>query len=111
MQHIIVLGFIGVDFVTGSIMAIKAGDFTSTKMREGLYRKFGSILIIVMSLLINYAQRYFSLGINVDVNLAVESYIILMEITSIIENVGKINPNILPEKIKKILGKFEDRKK
>lgn len=110
MQHIIVLGFIGTDFLTGAIMAIKEGNFTSTKMREGLYRKFGSIVIIVMSLLIDYAQRYFSLGINVDVSLAVEGYIIIMEIASIIENVGKINPNILPEKIKKILGKFEENK-
>lgn len=108
MQHIIVLCFIGVDFATGAIMAMKSGDFSSSKMREGLYRKFGSILIIIMSLLIDYAQRYFSLGINVEVNIAVEGYIILMEITSIIENVGKINPNILPEKIKKILGKFGD---
>lgn len=110
MQHIIVLGFIGIDFLTGAIMAIKEGNFTSTKMREGLYRKFGSIVIIVMSLLIDYAQRYFSLGINVDVSLAVEGYIIIMEIASIIENVGKINPNILLEKIKKILGKFEENK-
>lgn len=107
MQHLLVLGFIAIDFITGIIMAIKQGDFNSTKMREGLFHKFGSVLIIATSLLINYAQQHFNLGFSVDVNIAVECYIILMEITSIIENVGKINPNILPDKIKEILGKFK----
>ena len=106
MQHLIVLGFITIDFITGAIMAMKDGEFNSTKMRQGLYHKFGSIIIIITSLLINYAQKYLNLGFSLDVNIAVECYIVLMEITSIIENIGKINPKILPEKIKELLGKL-----
>ena len=39
MRICIVLIFIVVDFFTGILLALKNGEFTSKKMREGLYNR------------------------------------------------------------------------
>ena len=73
-------------------------------MRKGLYHKFGSIMLVVLAYLIDYAQRYVDLGFQVPIAAGVCVYIILMELGSIVENIGKINPDLLPEKVRAILG-------
>lgn len=45
-----------------------------------------------------------NLGFQVPVASGVCVYIILMELGSIIEKIGKINPDLLPNQIRKVLG-------
>ena len=108
--YAIAFAFIVLDFLTGIIKAFATNSFTSTKMREGLFHKVGLILCMILGGLVDFAQGYLDLGVSVPVAAAICVYICLMEITSIIENVCKINPQIVPEKLVSLFGglKTED---
>ena len=49
------------------------------------------------------------LGVAVPVAAAICAYICLMEITSIIENACKINPNLILEKLAAMFGGLKDK--
>lgn len=108
MIYVIVAGFIALDMVTGIIKAFKEKNYTSSVMREGLFHKVGSILCVAFATLIDYAQTFLDLGVSVPVCVGVCSYIVLMEIGSIIENVCAINPDIMPNKLKAYFQKLSD---
>ena len=92
--------------VTGVIKALKNKCFTSSIMREGLFHKCGSVLCVVFAVLVDYAQKFIDIGVEIPVALTVCGYIIIMEIGSIIENVCSINPEILPDKLKSYFTKL-----
>ena len=107
MQFVTVGAFIVLDFATGIVKAFKQKSYTSTTMREGLWHKCGSILCIMFGALADYAQRFFDIGIELPVLTAICTYIVLMECGSIVENIGAINPNILPDKLKEFFSKLK----
>ena len=109
MVYVMTGAFILLDMITGLIKAFKEKKYTSTIMREGLFHKAGSILIIVFGCLVDYAQTLVDLGVTIPVATSLCAYIILMEIGSIIENVCVINPCILPEKIKAYFDKLSTK--
>lgn len=109
MLYLITGLFILLDMLTGLCKAFKEKDYTSSVMREGLYHKFGSILCIVLAVLVDYAQGIVDLGVTIPVALSVCGYIILMEVGSIIENVCKINPQIMPDKLKAYFQKLSKK--
>ena len=108
MVYIMTGAFILLDLITGLIKSFKEKNYTSTIMREGLYHKGGSILIVMFGWLVDYAQTFVDIGITIPVATSLCVYIILMEIGSIIENVCTINPNILPEKIRSYFKKLSN---
>ena len=108
MVYIISGAFILMDLLTGIVKALKGKKFTSTLMREGLYHKAGSILCILLGVLVDYAQTTIDLGVAVPVTIPICSYIVLMEIGSIIENVSEINPEIIPAKLKSYFIKLRE---
>ena len=102
--YAIAFAFIALDFVTGLIKALATHSFTSTQMRQGLFHKVALLLCMILGFLVDHAQGYIDLGITVPVAAAVCVYICLMEITSIIENICKINPEIVPDKLAALFG-------
>ena len=102
--YLITLAFIALDFVTGWIKALATHSFSSTKMREGLYHKVSLVLCMILGGLVDFAQGYIDMGVTVPVAGAICVYICLMETTSIIENVCKINPQIVPDKLAALFG-------
>ena len=104
MAFIITFAFIVLDFASGMVKAFATNKFTSTKMREGLFHKIGLLLCIVLGYMIDYAQAYLDLGFTAPVAIAICVYITLMEIASIVENLCKINPEIMPDKLTEIFG-------
>lgn len=104
MLPIITCVFIVFDLVSGGVDACANHVWKSAEMRKGLYHKFGSIMLVVLAYLIDYAQKFVDLGFQVPVAAGVCVYIILMELGSIVENIGGINPDLLPDKIRAILG-------
>ena len=108
--YFITFAFIVLDFATGLTKAFATKTFTSTKMREGLFHKVGLILCMILGFLVDYAQGYVDLGLSVPVAAAVCVYICLMEVTSIIENICKINPDILPDKLAALFGGLDKNK-
>lgn len=107
MLYALVFAFIVLDFCTGVIKALKQHVFTSSIMREGLFHKIASLSCIILAVLMDYAQAYIDLGIKVPITNAVCAYIILMEVGSIIENVGKINPKLIPSKLRAMFLKID----
>lgn len=105
MSIVIVMLFIALDFITGIVMAVKNSNFNSSIMRDGLFNKFGEIVIVAVGFLIDYGQTYLDMGFSVPVLESICVYIILMEIGSILENVSRINKSLVPEKIREILEK------
>lgn len=104
MLPLITCIFVVFDLVSGGVAACTNHEWKSSEMRKGLYHKFGSIMLVVLAYLIDYAQRYVDLGFQVPIAAGVCVYIILMELGSIVENIGKINPDLLPDKVRAILG-------
>lgn len=102
--YVIVAAFIVLDFVTGMAKALATQTFSSTKMREGLWHKTSLVLVVVLGVLVDYAQGYLDLGITLPVAGAVCTYISLMEISSILENVCKIYPDLMPDKLHQLFG-------
>ncbi|MCD8127695.1 MAG: phage holin family protein [Clostridiales bacterium] len=78
--------------------------FSSSIMREGLYHKIGLLLVILLGVLVDYAQGWLELGMSVPVAGAVCAYIVIMEIGSSLENICKINPDLMPDKLTALFG-------
>lgn len=110
MVVIISLCFVALDMATGVIKAIKDKTFSSSVMREGLFHKAGSLLVLSLAVMCDYCQKYIDLGFHVPLTNAICTYIIIMEIGSTIENIGKINPNLIPETIRKYFFKLSKEK-
>lgn len=85
---------IGFDVLTGWIKAIYKGDFKSSAMRHGLLSKVAEMLILFLM----YVFEYFLPRINIDIGLPVVgivgAYIVIMELSSVIENIGAVNPQL-----------------
>lgn len=106
MVYCVVGCFIVLDFITGIVKALKQKNFNSSVMREGLFHKSASILCVLLGVLVDYAQTLVDLGFSVPCATAICTYIILMEFASIAENLGQINPNLLPEKLREHFTKL-----
>ena len=111
MQMGVVGVFIVADFVTGIVKAVKCKQFSSENMREGLYHKCAELFAMIFTFFIQFALPKIGFTINFPLSAMIVSYISIMEIGSIIENVGIINPQLvgpLSEIFEKIGGKKDD---
>lgn len=97
-HELIVIGIvfllIVIDYVTGVVNAIMHGELSSERMRQGLGHKFAYLTVICVALIVEYGSNYINLGIELPVFIPVCAGICLIEITSIMENCVKINPEL-----------------
>lgn len=113
MHELIVIGIVFIltliDYVTGIVNAIMHGELSSERMRQGLGHKFAYLTVICVALIVEYGSGYINLGIELPVFMPVCVGICLIEITSIMENCTKINPELSKSNILNILkvGKKE----
>ena len=96
--------FIALDFLTGIVKAFATRSYKSTVMRTGLFHKVSLLLVMVLGILVDFAQGYLDLGVSIPVGGAICAYIVLMEIGSSLENVCEINPEIMPNQLTAIFG-------
>lgn len=89
-----VLVFIIMDYVTGVINAVMHGKLSSTKMREGLGSKFTYLCVFFIACFIDFEMRHIDIGFHSALTPLVTVGIVLIELSSIIENIGKINPEL-----------------
>lgn len=98
IHELIVIGIVFllvlIDYITGVVNAIMHGELSSKKMRQGLGHKFTYLAIICVALIVEYGSDYINLGIGLPVFIPVCGGICLIEITSIMENCVKINPDL-----------------
>lgn len=104
---LLTLLFIVIDFVTGITKSLYLKQFSSSVMREGLFHKVAFLFAITVGYLIDYAGVYIDLNIGVSIANFMCGYIIVMEIGSTLENLGAMNPDLIPSKIRDAFIKIE----
>lgn len=99
---LIPVAMMAIDIVTGLLYAWSTKSFESAKMRTGLAKKCGEILIILVGMLFVY-------GTNIPTYIltGISAYIIFMELMSILENLDKLGVPI-PAAISKVLNNVDD---
>lgn len=88
------------DIVTGWIQASINRTWDSTKMRVGLFRKSGELLVIVVAYVICIA-----VSLPFDISAFIAIYIIAMELISICENLDQAGlpvPTWITRRLKKV---------
>lgn len=86
--------------LTGIIAGVKNKDIQSSKLRDGLFKKVGFIFCYLLAWLIDTQGDSIGLSIGVSLLPIIVLYVVLTEITSIVENICKINTDLVPEKLK-----------
>lgn len=108
IHELIVIGIVFllvlIDYVTGVVNAVMHGELSSEKMRQGLGHKFAYLAIICVALLVEYGSDFINLGIELPIFIPVCASICLIEITSIMENCIKINPELSSSNILNIFN-------
>lgn len=89
------VAFMMVDVFTGILKAVKNKELSSTRAREGMYKKASFILFIAFGYLADYAMNYVDLGFNFPAAATICTLIILTEAISVLENLGQINPDLV----------------
>lgn len=97
---IIVLAAIAADIATGLIAALYKREFKSSVMREGLFHKVGEVCAVALLYGLEYAQPIIGIDTGLPLFAVGCGYLVLMEVGSTLENIGKFTPG-LPDIIKK----------
>ena len=95
-----------VDYLTGFLKAYKKKKIISSKMRDGLIKKFGEMMMIIVSVILQYL-----VGIPVYISVSISAYIVIMELISISENLGEMGvpiPNWLTNRLKVLVEDEEN---
>lgn len=88
------------DIITGWLQATINGTWDSTKMRVGLFRKSGELLVIIIAYVI-----YAAISLPFDVPAFIAGYIIIMELISVCENLDQAGlpvPRWVTRKLRKV---------
>ena len=91
---IIVLVAIVADIVTGLIAALYKKEFASSVMREGLFHKVGEVCAVALLYGLEYAQPIIGIDTGLPLFAVGCGYLVLMEVGSILENIGKFTPSL-----------------
>ena len=103
------LALMTADIVTGWIQASINNTWDSTKMRVGLFRKSGELLVVIVAYVI-----YAAISLPGDVPAFVASYIVIMEVISVFENLDQAGipvPHWITRKLKKVADDLTEDEK
>lgn len=107
---IIALIFNALDLITGIITAIENKDIQSAKLRDGLFKKVGFMLCYFVAWLVDTYGSRIGFQFGVPILPAIILYVCTTELVSILENICKINPDILPEKLMELFHITDTKK-
>lgn len=96
---IVALIFNALDLVTGLVSAVKSKDIQSSKLRDGLFKKVGFIFCYFVAWLVDTQGNVIGFQLGVTILPIIILYVCTTELVSILENISKINSDILPEKL------------
>lgn len=106
----VLIGLMAADVATGYLAALKNNVVSSSIMREGLFKKSGTMCVLLLALAIEHVGVL--VGIDSTVCLAVaglvSAMIALMEVTSILENACVLNPDLPIAKLFAVFGVEKD---
>lgn len=88
------------DLVSGFIGAIKNKDIKSSKLRDGMFKKVGFIFCYVLSYILDSEGNVIGFSVGVKLLPIIITYVCITEVVSILENISKINSDLMPETLK-----------
>ena len=104
------LGFIGADYLSGVIKAIKNKELDSTKMRLGLWHKTGFIGAMALGYGCQLAVNYELLPTTFSAVFGgVCVYVIITEAVSIFENLCALSPELRDSPLAELLKLKENK--
>lgn len=88
-----------IDIASGYVAAMRTGTVNSTVMFDGMWNKMSEVFAIVVGKAVEicisiFGADFVGTELSIPVCTAVCAYLSLYEITSIVENIGKMNPTI-----------------
>lgn len=101
---IIALVFNALDLISGVITAVKNKDIQSAKLRDGLFKKVGFVLCYFVAWLVDTQGTRIGFQFGISILPIIILYVCATELVSILENICKINPDILPEKLMELFN-------
>lgn len=117
VQLVIVFAAIAADYITGIAKALYKHEYKSCVMREGLYHKAAEVFAVVVMYYMEYGLPMAGITIAFPFVSVMTGYVIIMELSSIIENIGEINPDLIGplaeifEKVREVKDKKDGDKK
>ncbi len=100
----VVLAFILLDILSGLWKALYNKEFSSSAMRNGLFRKVGYVLVLALGLLFENADFITQQIGYIPVFVPLSIYIVVTELASIGENLSEIFPGLADMKAFKALA-------
>lgn len=98
------------DIVTGFIGAVVTKTVKSGRLRDGIFKKFGFVVIYVLAFIIDYFGDVIGFELGVSLLPIVVLYVAVTEIASILENATVINPDLADTKLMSIFDVITSRK-
>ncbi len=95
LQIALIMIVIIADYVTGIVKACYHHDYKSCVMREGLYHKVAELMAVAVMYFIELGLPMIGVTINFPFISFITFYVIFMELSSIVENIGEINPSLV----------------
>lgn len=106
----VALGFNALDILTGLVSAIKNKDIKSAKLRDGLFKKVGFIFCYFTAWLVDGYGDVIGFKLGVAILPVIVLYVCTTELVSILENISKINSDLLPGKLMELFHISNTRK-
>lgn len=113
---VFVLLAIIIDFITGVTKAKVTGEgLNSKKATEGFWKKFALMVALFFGFFLDYFIPYMLRYLTIDIpeiaifGMIFGCYIVINEAISIVENLYKINPSILPNWVANLLTSAKEQ--
>lgn len=105
--YICLLALVLIDYATGIVGAVVQNKFSSSVMREGLLHKMAYVVCFVIGFIVNYMCNYIDLGYIYGASILslISIWIAITEVSSILENICEINPELKDSAVFKIFGR------
>lgn len=94
----------GLDIITGIIGAVVNKNVASGVLRNGLFKKVGFIFAYLLAFIVDNYGSFIGFDLSVKILPIIILYVAITEVTSIIENITIINPDL---SFTKLLSIFE----
>lgn len=94
VKLIIILAFIVSDVISGLFKAFANEGYNSSIMRQGMIHKMTEIFCFLFCVLCDFTLPRLNITLPFSLATGITVYLVFMEIGSIVENVGLLNPDI-----------------
>lgn len=93
-----------IDWLLGTIVALVSHNYSSEVARKGIAHKAGELCFVLLGIVIDACiGAGVDIGVNAPVLIGTCTYIIIMEIGSILETIGEMNPELADSPVFELL--------